>query len=87
MDFSQLAAGTLYFTLALVFIVEGFLLVNLWRHQGRGTGKGAGSFLIQVIWTVVPALVLAALLLVQGSSPASSIHTGTGRVQEIQSNP
>jgi cytochrome c oxidase subunit II len=55
------------FTAAIFLIVEGSLIVFIWRYRNRGRGReveGAqvhGNTRLEIIWTVVPVIILAAI--------------------------
>jgi len=73
------------FTAAIFVLVEGALVLFIWQYRGRGrprTAEGAqvhGHTRLEVIWTVIPVLILAAIGIVVfyelpsiSSAPAAS---------------
>jgi cytochrome c oxidase subunit 2 len=73
------------FTAAIFVLVEGAIVLFIWRYRGRGrprTAEGAqvhGHTRLEVIWTVIPVLILAAIGIVVfyelpsiSSAPAAS---------------
>src|SRR5437763_16112135 len=57
----------LAFTAAIFVLVEGLLVVFVWKYRSRGRGRtfdGAqvhGHTRLEVIWTVIPVLILAVI--------------------------
>jgi cytochrome c oxidase subunit II len=55
------------FTAAIFFLVEGLLVVFIWKYRSRGrprTVEGPqvhGHTRLEIIWTVIPVLILAAI--------------------------
>jgi cytochrome c oxidase subunit 2 len=55
------------FTAVVFFLVEGLLIAFIWKYRGRGRarrGEGPqvhGHTRLEVIWTVIPVLILAAI--------------------------
>jgi len=55
------------FTAAIFFLVEGLLVVFIWKYRSRGrprTVEGPqvhGHARLEIIWTVIPVLILAAI--------------------------
>jgi cytochrome c oxidase subunit II len=58
------------FTAAIFFLVEGLLVVFIWKYRSRGrprTVEGPqvhGHTRIEIIWTVIPAVILAVIAVV-----------------------
>jgi cytochrome c oxidase subunit 2 len=58
------------FTAAIFFLVEGLLVVFIWKYRSRGrprTVEGPqvhGHARLEVIWTVIPVVILAAIAVV-----------------------
>jgi len=57
----------LAFTSAIFVLVEGLLVVFIWKYRSRGRGRGVdgaqvhGHSRLEVIWTVIPVLILAVI--------------------------
>ena len=55
------------FTAAIFILVEGLLVVFIWKYRSRGRGREVegsqvhGHTRLEVIWTVIPVLILAAI--------------------------
>lgn len=55
------------FTGAIFFVVEGLLVVFIWKYRSRGRGREVegsqvhGHTRLEVIWTVIPVLILCAI--------------------------
>ena len=55
------------FTAAIFFLVEGLLVVFIWKYRSRGRGRDAegpqvhGHTRLELIWTVIPVLILCAI--------------------------
>jgi cytochrome c oxidase subunit 2 len=58
------------FTAAIFFLVEGLLIVFIWKYRSRGRGKDVegpqvhGHSRLEVIWTVIPAVILCVIAIV-----------------------
>src|SRR5262249_58237529 len=58
------------FTAVIFFLVEGLLVVFIWKYRSRGrprTVEGPqvhGQTRLEIIWTVIPVLILAAIAVV-----------------------
>ncbi len=58
------------FTAAIFFLVEGLLVVFIWKYRSRGRARQEegpqvhGQTRLEIIWTVIPALILAAIAIV-----------------------
>ncbi len=58
------------FTGAIFFLVEGLLVVFIWKYRSRGRGREAegpqvhGHTRLELIWTVIPAVILAVIAVV-----------------------
>ena len=70
MSLQQIAEGSLYASLAAVGTLQLYLLVRQWLGVRR---LGGARVLTLTVWTLVPALVLGALLWLHlGYSPATA---------------
>ena len=55
------------FTGAIFFLVEGLLVVFIWKYRGRGRARTVegpqvhGHSRLEVIWTVIPVIILCAI--------------------------
>ena len=55
------------FTAAIFFLVEGLLVAFIWKYRSRGRGRAIegpqvhGHSRLEVIWTVIPVLILCAI--------------------------
>jgi len=55
------------FTAVIFFLVEGLLVVFIWKYRGRGRGRDVegpqvhGHARLELIWTVIPVLILCAI--------------------------
>ena len=55
------------FTAAIFFLVEGLLVVFIWKYRSRGRGRDVegpqvhGHTRLEVIWTVIPVLILCVI--------------------------
>jgi cytochrome c oxidase subunit II len=73
---------TFYWALGVFVLVEGALLYAVFRFRGRPTDAEPrqihGNTVIEIIWTVIPALILAAIAVptVKGIFQTSAIPTG-----------
>ena len=73
MDFRLIATWTFYVGVALFLVVEIASLLTLLRQHPCLDGESRPSLLVQAVWTLVPVLVLASLLLLVGfPSPPTS---------------
>ena len=58
------------FTGAIFFLVEGLLVVFIWKYRSRGRARTVegpqvhGHSRLEVIWTVIPVLILSAIAIV-----------------------
>jgi cytochrome c oxidase subunit II len=58
------------FTAAIFLLVEGLLVVFIWKYRSRGRGRDVegpqvhGHTRLEVIWTVIPVIILAVIGLV-----------------------
>ena len=73
---------TFYWALGVFVLVEGALLYAVFRFRGRPTDAEPrqihGNTVVEIIWTVIPALILAAIAVptVKGIFQTSAIPTG-----------
>jgi len=58
------------FTAVIFFLVEGLLVAFIWKYRSRGRGRDVegpqvhGHSRLEVIWTVIPVLILSAIAVV-----------------------
>ncbi len=57
----------LAFTAAIFILVEGLLIVFIWKYRSRGRGRDVegpqvhGHARLEMIWTVIPVIILAVI--------------------------
>ena len=71
MEFGSISWGAVYTTGAVFLVVEIVTLLSLWRRRHRETRERSG-LAVEAIWTLVPVLLLAALLFLAGLPPSVS---------------
>jgi hypothetical protein len=67
MGFQQIAAGLVAVTGGLFVLVQAGLLAQLWRRRRESTAGGV-PLGVEAVWSLVPALLLACLLLAAGGA-------------------
>jgi cytochrome c oxidase subunit II len=79
---------TFYWALGVFVLVEGALLYAVFRFRGRPTDAEPrqvhGNTLIEIIWTVIPALILAAIAVPTVKGIFQTSATPTGDVLTVQ---
>ena len=80
---------TFYWALGVFILVEGALLYAIFRYRGKPTDAEPrqihGNTTIEIIWTVIPALILAAIAVptVRGIFQTSAIPSGDALTVEV----
>jgi cytochrome c oxidase subunit II len=79
---------TFYWALGVFVLVEGALLYAVFRFRGRPTDAEPrqvhGNTVIEIIWTVIPALILAAIAVPTVKGIFQTSATPTGDVLTVQ---
>ena len=83
MGFGSISWGAVYAAGAVFLVVEIVTLLSLWRRRHSGA-RGSMDLAAETVWTLVPALLLAALLFLTGLPPSgySSGAAAPGTTQQ-----